>query len=138
MADLLVGDLVVSLVGVAADFGEMQVEIDVPNPDYRLQPGMYAYVTLLANSRPDVLTVPVTAILRSENKTSVLVLDSQDRVHVRPVDLGVETPNRVEVLSGLNEGERVIVGNLGAYQAGEVVRPRPAIFTSGQNDSATE
>ncbi len=116
----------------------MQVEIDVPNQNYRLQPGMYAYVNLLANSRPDALTIPVTAILRSDNKTSVLVLDSQDRVHVRRVDLGVESPNRVEVLGGLNEGERVIVGNLGAYQEGQVVKPRPALFATAQNDSATE
>lgn len=116
----------------------MQVEIDVPNPTYRLQPGMYANVTLLANSRPDALTVPVTSILRSENKTSLLVLDANDRVQVRQVKLGVESSNRAEVLSGVNEGERVIVGNLGAYQAGEVVKPRPAIFAAAQNDGTTE
>jgi len=116
----------------------MQVEIDVPNPTYRLQPGMYANVTLLANSRSDALTIPVTSILRSENKTQVLVLDANDRVQVREVKLGVESSNRAEVLSGLNEGERVIAGNLGAYQAGEVVKPRPAIFATTQNDGATE
>ncbi len=60
----------------------MQVEIDVPNPNYHLQPGMYADVTLLANSHPDALTIPVTAVLRSDNKTSVLVVDPQDRVQV--------------------------------------------------------
>ncbi len=116
----------------------MQVEIDVPNPNYHLQPGMYAEVNLLANSRSDALTIPVTSILRSGNKTTVLVVDSQDRVQVRQVELGVESPNRAEVLSGLKEGERVIAGNLGSYQAGEVVKPRAAIFTSAQNDSATE
>ena len=113
----------------------MQVEIDVPNPDYHLQPGMYANVTLLANSRRDALTIPVTSVLRSENRTEVLVLDGNDRVQVRQVKLGVESSNRAEVLGGLNEGERVIAGNLGAYQAGEVVKPRPAIFTSAQNDA---
>jgi len=116
----------------------MQVEIDVPNPDYHLQPGMYADVTLLANSRSDVLTIPITAVLRSQNKTSVLVVDPQDRVEARQVELGVESPNRAEILSGLNEGERVIVGNLGSYQAGEVVRPKRAIFTTAENVSGTE
>jgi len=111
------------------------VEIDVPNPDYHLQPGMYANVTLLANNRRDALTIPVTSILRSENKTQVLVLDANDRVQVREVKLGVESSNRAEVLSGVTEGERVIAGNLAAYQAGEVVKPRPAIFTSAQNDA---
>jgi len=111
----------------------MQVEIDVPNPNYHLQPGMYADVSLLANSRPDALTIPVTAIVRSDNKTSVLVVDSQDRVQVRPIELGVESPNKAEVLSGLKEGERVIVGNLGSYQAGELVRPKQAAFTTAEN-----
>jgi len=116
----------------------MQVEVDVPNPNYHLQAGMYADVNLLANSRPDALTIPVTSILRSENKTSVLVVDPEDRVQVRQVQLGVESPNRVEVLSGLNEGEKVIVGNLGSYQAGEVVKPKHAIFTTADNFSGTE
>jgi len=111
----------------------MQVEIDVPNPQYHLQPGMYAEVTLLANSRSDALTIPITAVLRSGNKTSVLIIDSQNRVQVRQVELGVESPNRTEVLNGLNQGERVIVGNLGSYQAGEEVRPKRGDFTTAEN-----
>jgi len=110
-----------------------QVEIDVQNPDYHLQPGMYANVKLLANTQHNVLTVPVTAIQRSAGKTSVLVIDPQDRVEVRQVQLGIEGSNRVEVVSGVREGEKVIVGNLGSYQAGEVVKPRPAILTSADN-----
>ncbi len=102
----------------------MQVEIDVPNPNYHLQPGMYADVTLSANSRPNALTVPSQALQREENKTSVLVLDAQNRVQSREVQVGVESSNNVEILAGLTEGERVIVGNLGSYQPGELVRPK--------------
>ncbi|HEX8799812.1 MAG TPA: efflux RND transporter periplasmic adaptor subunit, partial [Terriglobales bacterium] len=108
----------------------MQVEIDIPNPNYRLQPGMYADVRLAANSRPDALTVPVEAIQRSESKTSVLVVDPQNRVQAREVQLGVQSSNKVEILAGLNEGEKVIVGNLGAYQPGEVVTPKPSVVAS--------
>src|SRR5271169_2349828 len=78
----------------------MQVEIDVPNPNYHLQPGMYADVQLSANSRPDVLTVPIEAIQRGENKTSVLVVDPQNRVQSRKVQVGVESSNNVEILAG--------------------------------------
>src|ERR1017187_10493808 len=54
----------------------MQVEIDVPNPTYHLQPGTYANVTLSANSRPNALTIPINAIQRSETKkTTVLIVD---------------------------------------------------------------
>ena len=108
----------------------MQVEIDVPNPNYHLQPGMYADVRLDANSRPDALTVPVEAIQRSDSQTSVLVVDPQNRVQARDVQLGVQSSNKVEILAGLNEGEKVIVGNLGAYQPGEVVTPKPSVVAS--------
>jgi RND family efflux transporter MFP subunit len=110
----------------------MQVEIEVPNPTYLLRPGMYANVQLSAASRPDALTVPVEAIQRSDNKTSVLVVDPENKVQSREVQVGVQSSNMVEILGGLSEGERVIVGNLGAYQPGEVVRPKnAALATTG-------
>ncbi len=112
----------------------MQVEIDVPNPTYHLQPGMYADVRLSANSRPNALTVPINAIQRGENKTTVLVLDPQNRVQSREVQLGVQSSNNVEILAGLTEGEKVIVGNLGSYQPGELVRPKA---TALADNSAT-
>ncbi len=118
----------------------MQVEIDVPNADYHLQPGMYADVTLSANSRKDVLAVPVEAIQRSDNnkKTSVLVVDAQNRVQSREVEVGVEGSNKAEIVAGLTEGERVIVGNLGSYQPGEVVHPKVSVFTPGSNSGGAD
>lgn len=101
-----------------------QVEIDVPNSDYHLQPGMYADVTLSANARADALTVPIQAIMRGDNNTSVLVVDANDHVHTRAVQLGIESPTHVQIVSGLQEGERVIIGNLGSYQPGELVTPK--------------
>jgi RND family efflux transporter MFP subunit len=108
----------------------MQVEIDVPNPKYHLQPGMYAEVHLNANSRPNVLTVPIEAIRRSDNGASLLVVDGQNRVQTREVQLGVESSKDVEIVAGLKDGEKVIVGNLGSYQPGEVVRPKEAVSTA--------
>jgi RND family efflux transporter MFP subunit len=104
----------------------MQVEIDVPNPTYHLQPGMYADVRLSANSRDNTLTVPIEAVRREGKKTTVLMLDAKDRIQSRDVQVGLEGSNRVEILSGLTEGERVLVGNLGSYQVGEKVRPKPS------------
>ncbi len=116
----------------------MQVEIDVPNPNYHLQPGMYADVQLSADSRPNTLTVPVEAIRRGDNETSVLVLDADNRVQSREVQLGVESSDNVEILAGLTEGERVIVGNLGSYQPGERVRPKAGVFDAGPASKGTE
>jgi len=117
----------------------MQVEIDVPNPTYHLQPGMYANVTLSANSRPNALTVPIQAIQRSETKkTTVLIVDPHNRVQSREVQVGVESSNNVEILDGLTEGERVIVGNLGSYQPGELVKPKQGAFTYASGRSGAE
>jgi RND family efflux transporter MFP subunit len=113
----------------------MQVEIDVPNPTYRLQPGMYADVVLSADSRNDVLTVPVNAIQRDKNKVKVLVVDPQNRVESREIRLGLESSDNVEVVAGLSAGERVIVGNLGSYQPGELVRPKETMFSASHGDS---
>lgn len=116
----------------------MQVEFEVPNPTYHLQPGMYADVRLSANSRPNALTVPVQAIRRAGNKTSVLVVDAQNRVQSREIEAGVESPNDVEILAGLTEGERVIIGNLGSYQPGQLVRPKDAALTTSPNNPLAE
>jgi RND family efflux transporter MFP subunit len=113
----------------------MQVEIDVPNPTYRLQPGMYADVVLASDSRKDVLTVPVNAIQREQNKVKVLVVGPQNRVESREVQLGLQSSNNVEIIAGLSAGERVIVGNLGSYQPGELVQPKEAVFAGNSADS---
>ena len=71
----------------------------------------------------------------TQNNVKVLVVDPQNRVQSREVQLGVESSNSVEILSGLTEGERVIVGNLGSYQPGEIVRPKEAVFAGNSQDS---
>jgi len=102
----------------------MQVEIDVPNPNYHLQPGMYADVTLAAGREANVLAVPVNAIQRGHGSATVLLVDSQNRVEKREVRTGAEDGNKVEVVAGLSEGDRVIIGNLVSYQPGQLVRPK--------------
>jgi RND family efflux transporter MFP subunit len=104
----------------------MQVEFDIPNPDYKLTPGMYADVVLVIQQRPDAITVPVQAVSYNRDKRSVLLVDAQNRIEVRQIQTGIEDPNRVEVLAGLSPGDRVIVGNLGAYQPGQPVDPKPS------------
>ena len=105
----------------------MQVEIDVPNKEYKLYPGMYADVTFAVRQHGEPLTVPVTALNRGENgQASVLVVDSLNKVERRTIQTGAEDPNNIEVISGLRDGERVVVGNLSAYQPGQVVEPKPS------------
>jgi RND family efflux transporter MFP subunit len=112
-----------------------QVEIDVPNSDYHLQPGMYANVTLMTSSKSNALTVPVEAIQRTGDKTYVLAVNSQNQVERRQIQTGIQDSNKVEVVSGVAGGERVIVGNLGSYRSGETVQPRATSFDSQPKDT---
>ncbi len=102
----------------------MQVEVDVPNADYKLTPGMYADVSLQVQNDPSALTLPLQAINRSADKTTVLLVNSQNHVEEREIHTGIEGSDRIQVLSGLKEGDRVIVGNLGAYRPGQHVDPK--------------
>ena len=102
----------------------MQVEVDVPNGDFKLTPGMYADVSLRVQNDPNALTLPLQAINRGADKTTVLLVNSQNHVEERGIQTGIEGSDRIQILSGLNEGDRVIVGNLGTYRPGQHVDPK--------------
>jgi len=101
----------------------MITEIEVPNPNLELMPGMYAKVRLKVAQRPQALAIPVEAVA-GEKRPTVLVLNRDRRIEERPVRLGLETPEKFEVLSGLQEGDLVIVGSRAQFQAGEKVEPK--------------
>ncbi|HEY0308477.1 MAG TPA: efflux RND transporter periplasmic adaptor subunit [Acidobacteriaceae bacterium] len=102
----------------------MQVEVDVPNKDGSLTPGMYAQVTLNVQRTGDAIVVPIQALDTSSAQPVVMVVNAQNRVEKRIVQTGLTTANRVEILSGVREGEQVIVANQASYQPGETVTPK--------------
>lgn len=108
---------------VSMETRTMETEIDVPNADLSLMPGMYANATLELEHHDNVLTVPTPAVIQNGNQASALIVDAQNRVQSCNVTLGIQSPSRVEILSGLNAGDRVILGGQSKYQIGEKVRP---------------
>jgi RND family efflux transporter MFP subunit len=100
----------------------MKVEVDVPNPDLKLIPGMYASVLLHLDRRPNALVVPVQGVSRAKD-SSAFVVDQEGRVEERPVTLGLETPGKIEVLSGLREGDLVMIGSRTQVKPGQIVHP---------------
>jgi RND family efflux transporter MFP subunit len=115
----------------------LQVEIDLNNADNKLAPGMYADVTLNIQRTGSGLTVPVQAVDRSGAQPVALVVNAQGRIERRVLQLGVETPARVEVISGLSDGDRVVGANLSSFTPGEAVRAQlvslPAFTLSDGN-----
>ncbi len=104
----------------------MDTEVDVPNADLLLIPGMYAEVHLTLDRRDKVLTIPVAAIeLGGNGKTAqVAVITTGNQVELRKIQIGLETATRVEVVSGMKEGEMVVISNRASLQAGQEVRPK--------------
>jgi RND family efflux transporter MFP subunit len=101
----------------------MMTEIEVPNPNLELVPGMYATVTLKVEKHDQALAVPIEAVTGGKTPT-VYVVNHDNQIVEREVKLGLETPDKYEVLSGLNEGDLVVVGNRSGFQAGQKVEPK--------------
>ncbi|MGA2174494.1 MAG: efflux RND transporter periplasmic adaptor subunit [Verrucomicrobiota bacterium] len=102
----------------------MTTEIEVTNPDLELTPGMYAAVMLKVEKRPSALAVPIEAV-SSGGKPTVYLLNGNNEIEERAVTLGMETATRYEILSGLKEGDKVVIGSRSEFHPGEKVEPKP-------------
>jgi RND family efflux transporter MFP subunit len=102
----------------------MHTEVDVPNKNGSIVEGMYAEVNLTLAKKEGVLAVPVQAVTRNGSDATVLVVNSQDRIEERRVQLGMEGANEVEIVSGLSPRERVVVGSRSEFRAGDKVAPK--------------
>ena len=110
----------------------MDTEVDVPNPSLVLIPGMYAEVNLTLDRRNKVLAVPVMAVDRDNSDSQpgaaqtgqVSIVTPNNHVEKRKVTLGIESSNNVEIRSGLNEGDSVVLTGRSTLQPGQEVRPK--------------
>jgi RND family efflux transporter MFP subunit len=102
-----------------------QMEIEVPNPGFRLKPGMYARVRLTVDRRPDALTVPRNAIVDMDGQRGVFLV-ANDTAKFQAVIAGLSDGSRVEILEGLSEGQRVVTtGALALRDGDRVTMPAP-------------
>jgi multidrug efflux pump subunit AcrA (membrane-fusion protein) len=103
----------------------MRTEIDLPNPDERLYPGMYAEVSLEMNRRPEALTVPATAV-GSDGVGNFVYTITDNHVTRLAIDIGLSDSGRTEVTAGLSKETPVVTTYRGAPPAGTAVQP-PAV-----------
>jgi RND family efflux transporter MFP subunit len=113
----------------------MDTQVDVPNADGSLLPGMYAEVHLHLADRPNVMSVPIDAVdgLGTAVEQAYVVRDGV--VHVIQVTTGLQTAARLEVLSGLKLGDQVIVGRHTGLSEGEKVQPHAATYENESSHS---
>jgi len=102
----------------------METEVDVPNQNLTLVPGMYAEANLTLDHREKALAIPLMAVSTKADKSSVFVVTPENKVEEREVKLGLQTANRTEVLAGLHDGDLVVVGNRSQIQQGLKVTPK--------------
>ncbi|HEY6391258.1 MAG TPA: efflux RND transporter periplasmic adaptor subunit [Bryobacteraceae bacterium] len=114
------------------------VEIHVANPNGKLMPGMYAQVDLnLPRKDPPLLMPSDTLVVRPEG-TLVAVLGPENIVHFQRIAVGRDFGDRIEVLSGLTEGQKVIVNPNDSVQEGVKVHPSASPEGAGAKRPSTQ
>jgi multidrug efflux pump subunit AcrA (membrane-fusion protein) len=107
----------VTVVSPAVDPGTTTVEVWVQaaNPEEKLKPGATVHVTIKAETLQDVIIVPAAALLNSDTGTDKVMVAGKDNLaHERVIAVGIRQGDNVQLTSGVEEGEKVIVsGGLG-------------------------
>jgi len=104
--------------------GTVRFKAVFENPDNSLWPNQFVNVHLLLETRKDAITAPVSAIQRGPQGTFVYLVDNNNTVQVRPVQLALTQGNAVVIASGLEAGERVVTDGQEKLQAGSRVTPQ--------------
>jgi hypothetical protein len=94
------------------------IEVEIPNPTYRLKPGMYARVGITLDTTKDALVVPANALVDLGGRRGVFQPLSETAVF-RAVQVGNEQGQLVEILGGLTEGQEVITTGAGQLRDGD-------------------
>lgn len=108
------------------------VEIDLPNQERLLQPGMFINARLYLENRPNALTLPTSAIVTGNagQNSSVLVVEN-NTVRQVPIKIGLDDGVWVEVAEGLTGNEDVVVVGKSGLTDGTPVKPSPYNFPAG-------
>ncbi len=99
----------------------LQAEIYIPNPDRLLKPGMFSNVEVVLLKKPQTLVIPREAIQQAGNEMSVFVVEG-NKAFRRPITIGYEEERMVEVLKGVNEGDRVVIKGQQLIREGSIIR----------------
>ena len=86
----------------------MQLRLELPNPEGRLKPEMFATIRLYSESQPDRLAVPESALQRDQDRTFVFVQRNASEYEVRDVQTGESNGTLTTILGGLSEGDQVV------------------------------
>jgi membrane fusion protein (multidrug efflux system) len=110
---------------VDVNTGTLQIAGLFPNPDYILRPGQYALVRAKTETRHGAILLPQRAVLELQGSYQVATVDSQNKVHLKSVQVGEQVGNDWLIEKGLEPDERVVAEGTQRVKEGTVVDPQP-------------
>ena len=96
-------------------------EVDVPNKDGKLLPGSFGEVHFAVGSNVDKVTVPVNAMLFRSEGPRLAVVESDSKVHLRPINIGRDYGATLEILGGVTVTDQVVINPPDSLQDGQQV-----------------
>ncbi len=89
----------------------LRVRLRFDNPEEKLMPNMYAHVSIFGEEKKDVLSIPREALIRDAKQTRVIRALGDGRFQAQEVVAGIESGDWIEITSGLNEGDEIVVSS---------------------------
>ncbi len=120
------------------DTRQFRVELQIDNKDGLLRAGMYARAVIIVSELNNILTIPKDAVFMIEGVSKVYTLSSDNRAKERTVVVGENTLDASQILSGLSEGENVIVLGRNQVEDGTLVKIMDTLQTSQPSDPSKE
>jgi RND family efflux transporter MFP subunit len=114
---------------VDTDTGTVKVTVEAIRPPAQVRPGGFVTIDILHETRSDAILLPRKAVVRELQKAHVFVTD-EDAARRRPVELGLEEGDHLEVLSGVEPGEQVVIEGQGSLKDGAPVKVIRAVAKS--------
>src|ERR1041385_769580 len=122
------GKLLFSDIAVDPTTGTITLRAEFPNPENLLMPGMFARAEIIEAVSANAITIPQRTVTRgAAGKSTVLVVNDENKVEVRTIEVDRIVGNKVVVAKGLKPGERIVVEGSQKAPPGSVVRPVPFI-----------
>jgi membrane fusion protein (multidrug efflux system) len=130
------GKLLFSDIAVDPTTGTITLRAEVPNPENLLMPGMFARAEIIEAVSANAITIPQRTVTRgAAGKSTVLVVNDENKVEVRTIEVDRIVGNKVVVAKGLKPGERIVVEGSQKAPPGSVVRPVPFAPASGDSQA---
>jgi multidrug efflux system membrane fusion protein len=116
--------------------GTIKLRAQFSNENRGLYPNQFVNIRLLLDTHKDVTTMPTSGIQRGVPGTFVYLINADNTVSVRPVQLGVTDGERVEVVSGLAPGERIVIDGADKLRDGAKINVRSEADAAPPPDAA--